>query len=52
MITVNLGTGTTEEARNWVEYCNCPPFSYYSNLRAANGSPEPYGIKLWEMDRP
>jgi alpha-N-arabinofuranosidase len=46
MITVNLGTGTTEEARNWVEYCNCPPVSYYSNLRAANCSPEPYGIKL------
>jgi hypothetical protein len=25
MFTVNLGTGTPEEARNWVEYCNCPP---------------------------
>ena len=24
MLTVNLGTGTPEEARNWVEYCNCP----------------------------
>ena len=25
MLTVNLGTGTPEEARDWVEYCNCPP---------------------------
>ena len=56
MITVNLGTGTPEEARNWVEYCNCPPGSKYADLRAANGSPEPHGVKLWclgnEMDGP
>ncbi len=56
MITVNLGTGTPEEARNWVEYCNCPPGSKYADLRAANGHPEPYGVKLWclgnEMDGP
>lgn len=56
MITVNLGTGTPEEARNWVEYCNCPAGTRYADLRAANGSPEPYGVKLWclgnEMDGP
>ncbi len=27
MLSVNLGTGTPEEARDWVEYCNCPPGS-------------------------
>jgi alpha-N-arabinofuranosidase len=56
MLTVNLGTGTPEEARNWVEYCNCPAGTKYANIRAANGSPEPYGVKLWclgnEMDGP
>ncbi len=56
MITVNLGTGTPEEARNWVEYCNSPAGTKYANLRAANGSAEPYGVKLWclgnEMDGP
>jgi len=56
MITVNLGTGTPEEARNWVEYCNCPPGTRYADLRAANGSPDPYGVRLWclgnEMDGP
>jgi alpha-N-arabinofuranosidase len=56
MITVNLGTGTPEEARNWVEYCNSPVGSKYSNLRAGNGSENPYQVKLWclgnEMDGP
>lgn len=54
MITVNLGTGTPEEARNWVEYCNSPVGTKYANLRAQNASEEPYGVKLWclgnEMD--
>jgi alpha-N-arabinofuranosidase len=56
MMTVNLGTGTPEEARNWVEYCNSPTGSKYADMRAANGSPEPYDLKLWclgnEMDGP
>ncbi len=56
MITVNLGTGTSEEARNWVEYCNCPVGSRYADLRAENGSKAPYQVKLWclgnEMDGP
>ena len=56
MLTVNLGTGTPEEARNWVEYCNCPPGSRYADLRAANGNPAPHAVKLWclgnEMDGP
>jgi alpha-N-arabinofuranosidase len=56
MLTVNLGTGTPEEARNWVEYCNCLVGSRYANLRAENGSELPYQVKLWclgnEMDGP
>lgn len=56
MLTVNLGTGTPEEARNWVEYCNSPAGTKYSNLRAANGSVQPHNVKLWclgnEMDGP
>ena len=56
MLTVNLGTGTPEEARNWVEYCNSPMGTKYANLRAANGSVEPHAVKLWclgnEMDGP
>jgi alpha-L-arabinofuranosidase len=56
MFTVNLGTGTPEEARNWVEYCNSPVGTRYANLRAGNGSEDPYNVKLWclgnEMDGP
>jgi alpha-L-arabinofuranosidase len=56
MLTVNLGTGTPEEARNWVEYCNCPGGTRYSGMRASHGSPEPHAVKLWclgnEMDGP
>jgi alpha-N-arabinofuranosidase len=56
MLAVNLGTGAPEEARNWVEYCNSPAGTRYSNLRAANGHMEPHGVKLWclgnEMDGP
>ncbi len=36
MITVNLGTGTPEEARNWLEYCNTPAGSKYADMRVAN----------------
>lgn len=54
MMTVNLGTGTPEEARNWVEYCNCLPGTRYADMRAANGNPQPFAAPLWclgnEMD--
>jgi len=56
MLTVNLGTGTPEEARDWVEYCNCPTGTRYADMRAANGHVAPYDVKLWclgnEMDGP
>ena len=56
MFSVNLGTGTPEEARNWVEYTNSPAGTKYANMRAANGHADPYEIKLWclgnEMDGP
>jgi alpha-N-arabinofuranosidase len=56
MLTVNLGTGTPEEARDWVEYCNCPVGTREADRRAANGRSEPHAVKLWclgnEMDGP
>jgi alpha-L-arabinofuranosidase len=50
-ITVNVeGRGATaEEAAAWVEYCNGPATSKYGRLRAANGHPEPHGVKYWEI---
>lgn len=56
MLTVNLGTGTPEEAGRWVEYCNRPGGTKFADLRIANGSTAPHQVKLWclgnEMDGP
>ncbi len=56
MLGVNLGTGTLDEAGALVEYCNAPRGTYYADLRARYGHPEPYGVKVWclgnEMDGP
>jgi alpha-N-arabinofuranosidase len=53
-MAVNLGTGGIDEARSLVEYCNHPGGSFFSDLRIANGYPEPHKIKTWclgnEMD--
>jgi alpha-L-arabinofuranosidase len=50
-ITVNVeGRGAdAEEAAAWVEYCNGPATSRYGAMRAQNGHPEPYNVKLWEV---
>jgi alpha-N-arabinofuranosidase len=48
-ITVNSGTGTPEEAADWVEYCNGPPTSPMGSLRARNGHPEAYNVRTWEV---
>ena len=47
MLTVNLGTGTPEEAGNWVEYCNLPKGTRYADMRVANGNKAPYNVKHW-----
>lgn len=43
----NVGSGTPAELRDWVEYCNYPSGSTLSDERAANGSPEPFGVRYW-----
>jgi len=54
MMAVNLGTRGMDEARNYVEYCNHPSGTYWSDLRIKHGVKEPHNIKLWclgnEMD--
>jgi alpha-L-arabinofuranosidase len=45
LLMVNILNGTPEEAADWVAYCNQP-----ENVeRARNGSPKPYGVRLWEV---
>jgi len=49
MICVNFGSGTPEEAANWVEYCNGSVDSQYGALRVLNGNPEPYNVRYWDI---
>ena len=48
-ICVNMGSGSMDEAQSWVEYCNGTGNTYWANLRRANGSAEPYNVKLWGL---
>jgi alpha-N-arabinofuranosidase len=43
----NVGTGSPQEMRDWIEYCNFPSGSALADERAANGSPEPFRVKYW-----
>ena len=56
MLAVNLGTGSAEEARNWVEYCNVEVGSRYADRRRLYGNANPFKVPLWclgnEMDGP
>lgn len=38
------------EVCQWVEYCNGPADSTWGKIRAANGHPEPYAVRYWEID--
>ncbi|MGO1390685.1 arabinosylfuranosidase ArfA [Brachybacterium alimentarium] len=56
MYAVNLGTRGVQEALDVLEYANAPVGTELADRRAANGHPEPYGIRMWclgnEMDGP
>ena len=56
MFAVNLGTGTPEEARDWVEYVNRPGGTTIADARGVNGRKNPWDVRLWclgnEMDGP
>ena len=43
-------TGQIEYALDWVRYLNDPPASEWGRRRAANGHPEPYGVRYFQID--
>jgi alpha-L-arabinofuranosidase len=49
VVCVNLGLGNIQDAVSWVEYCNYPKETYYSDLRRKNGHQEPYAVKIWDL---
>nr|WP_111298275.1 alpha-N-arabinofuranosidase [Paracoccus saliphilus] len=56
MLAVNLGTGTLQDAREFMEYTNHPAGTQWSDLRRTHGVEKPYNVKMWclgnEMDGP
>ena len=48
-LCVNMGTGTIQEAGNWVEYCNSSGDTHYSNLRRKHGYAQPHNVKYWGL---
>ncbi|WP_406350365.1 alpha-N-arabinofuranosidase [Streptomyces sp. NBC_00658] len=56
MMAVNLGTRGVEDAGRLLDYANHPGGTELSDLRAAHGNKEPFGIGMWclgnEVDGP
>ena len=52
----NLGTGSWQQAQQWVEYVNSPEDTAMTRLRKQNGRAEPWKVTYWglgnEMDGP
>ena len=49
IVCVNLGLGNITDACNWLEYCNYKKGTSFSDLRAKNGHPDPYNLKIWDL---
>lgn len=43
----NVGSGSPQELRNWVEYCNYSGDSTLARRRRDNGHPEPFKVRYW-----
>jgi len=45
-LSINLGSGTVQEAAEWLEYMTASQQTSLAKERAANGHPEPYDVPL------
>jgi len=48
-ICVNVGSGTVQEASDWVEYVNSNNKSPMTELREKNGRSKPWHVKYWAV---
>lgn len=46
-ICANVGSGTVEEARSWVEYCNGTVETELTEQRTKNGAQKPWNVRFW-----
>ncbi len=49
LVCVSYNVGTAEDAVAQLEYCNGGVDTKWGALRAANGHPAPYGVRLWQV---
>ena len=43
----NVGSGSPQEMRDWIEYCNMPSGSTLAQERIRNGATEPFRVRYW-----
>ena len=48
-VCINAGSGTLDQARHWIEYCNFTNGTYYSDLRRKYGNEQPFNVKYWSL---
>jgi alpha-N-arabinofuranosidase len=48
-ICLNLGLGTIDDARHWVEYTNSDKKTYWAEQRRKNGRDKPWNVKYWAL---
>ena len=48
-ICLNLGLGTIDDARHWVEYTNGDKATYWADQRRKNGRDKPWNVKYWAL---
>ncbi len=46
-LSINVGSGTVQEARDWVEYVTSNNQSPMTDLRKKNGREKPWNVKFW-----
>ncbi len=48
-INLNVGSGTVEEASEWIDYVNSDNVSPMTDLRKMNGREKPWDVKYWAI---
>jgi alpha-N-arabinofuranosidase len=48
-ICINLGLGSIDDARHWVEYTNESRRTYWADQRRKNGREQPWKVKYWAL---
>ena len=48
-VCINVGSGTVQEAADWVEYINSNNKSPLTDLRKKNGRNKPWNVKFWAV---